>query len=72
MSLELLTMYREYNDKRFDEVRKDLQEIQEKLNEIHDFKVQMIANSRLVSMVVSAVCGLVTLIITTIVSIKFK
>lgn len=69
---ELLQMYREYNDKRFDELRADLQEISLKLETMNEFKVQMIASSRVVSMVISAICGLVTLIASTVISIKYK
>ena len=69
---ELLKMYREYNDKRFDEVRADLQEVNRKLDEIHDFKVTTIATSRTVSMIVSALCGLLTLITSAAITINFK
>lgn len=69
---ELLQMYREYNDKRFDELRDDLQEISLKLEGINEFKVRMVANSRLVSLIVSAICGFITLLVTTFVSIKYK
>lgn len=64
MQEELLKMYREYNDKRFDEVRADLQDIRLRMEEVNNFKVEMIASSRTVSMVVSAICGLMTLLAT--------
>ena len=67
----LLKMYQEYSDKKFDEIREDIQEIRQRMDEIHEFKVTSIATSRTVSMIVSAVCGLVTLLVTSFLTIKF-
>lgn len=59
-------------ERRFDEVREDLGGISKKLTDVQEFKVQMIINARWVSLVVSAVCGLVTMAVTTFVSVKYK
>lgn len=67
----LLKMYQEYSDRKFDEIREDIHEIRQKMDEIHEFKVTSIATSRTVSMIVSAVCGLVTLLVTSFLTIKF-
>ena len=68
---QLFKLYTEYNDKKFDEVRSDIHELRQKIEEIHEFKVTSIATSRTVSMIVSAVCGLVTLLVTSFLTIKF-
>lgn len=67
----LLKMYQEYSDKKFDEIREDIQEIRQRMDEIHEFKVKSIATSRTVSMIISAICGLVTLLVTSFLTIKF-
>lgn len=61
---ELLQMYREYSDKRFDTIDEELQEIRVVLQEIKEFKIQSINGAKVVSTIVSAVSGVVTLIIT--------
>lgn len=61
--MELLKHHIEETRDRFDEVRADLQDIRCKLEAIHEFKVSTIATSRTVSFIVSAISGIITLLI---------
>lgn len=67
----ILEYHIEETGKRFSDIKEDLHDIKERLEELRDFKIETIATSRLVSLLVSAVCGLITLTISTIVAIKF-
>lgn len=68
---DLFKLYTEYTDKRFDDIKEDLHDLGAKIDDLREFKVEMVATSRLVSFIISAVSGLITLIISTIVSIKY-
>ncbi|HLB41220.1 MAG TPA: hypothetical protein VJJ83_05495 [Candidatus Babeliales bacterium] len=61
-----------HSDKKFEELKIQIEALSEKVDELREFKVQMIATSRLVSLVVSAFSGLITLIVSTVITIKFK
>ena len=69
---ELLKMYREYNDKRFDEVRDDIKDIASRIEDLREFKIQQIAAARTVSMIISSVCGFITLIVSSLLTVKFS
>lgn len=47
---------------RFSELRDDIKNIEEKIDGLHDFKIETIVSARWVSLIVSAVCGLLTMI----------
>lgn len=67
----ILEYHIEETGKRFNDIKEDLRDIKTRLDELREFKIETIATSRLVSLLVSAVCGLITLTISTIVAIKF-
>ncbi len=54
---ELLQYFMGETNKRFDS-------IDEKLDDIHQFKVSLIAQSRLTALIVSGLCGFITLLAT--------
>ncbi len=49
---------------RFKELRSDFKIIEYKIDELHDFKIQTIMSAKMTSMIISAVCGFVTLVAT--------
>lgn len=59
-----------YTRERFAAIESRLEKIETKIDNFSEFKASMIVSTRFVSLVVSAVCGLVTLI-ATIVSERF-
>ena len=61
----------EETNKRLDCLKEDLQDIQLRIEALHEFKVQQIATSRTVSFIISGVCGLITLIVSAVISIKY-
>lgn len=61
----LLSYHIEQTGKKFDEVRDELKSLIEKVDALQEFKVSIIINARWVSLVVSAICGFVTLVATT-------
>lgn len=67
----ILEYHIDETSKRFTEVKEDLSELKLKMDELKGFKIEMLATSRLVSMIISATCGIITLTVSTIVSIKF-
>lgn len=68
---ELFKYYVEQTNKRFDDLKEDLRDIQMRIESLHEFKVEQIATSRTISLIISGVCGLITLIVSTLVSIKY-
>lgn len=56
-------------EKKFDALQSDIAEVNSKLQDLHQFKTTMIVNSRWVSIIVSAVCGAVTLGVSTAISL---
>ena len=46
------------------ETNRRLERIENKLEELHSFKIEMLATSRTVSFIVSAISGLITLVAT--------
>lgn len=66
-----LKFYREYNDRRFDEIRSDIRDLATRLEELNEFKISQIATSRTISVVISAICGLITLIVSSFLTVKF-
>lgn len=49
-----------------------LDKIEAKIDDLSTFKIQMLATARMTSLVVSAICGFITLLVTTWLSIKYK
>jgi hypothetical protein len=68
MDRELLEYFRDETNRRFEELRQDIKDlttkVDEKVNDLQQFKVSMIVSSRWISLIVSAVCGLITLLVT--------
>lgn len=61
---ELLKRHIEETDRRFECMSVQLDKISDRLEDIHTFKVEMIYTARMVSLIVSSLCGFVTLIAT--------
>lgn len=55
-------------EKRFEDIHKTLTNIDEKLSELKEFKIKLIVTSRFFSLIVSAICGVCTLIASTVVT----
>ena len=53
-------------NKQFDEIKGSLHEINDRLDEVQKFKIEMLMSSRWVSLIISAACGFVTLTVTAI------
>jgi hypothetical protein len=61
---ELLKYFIKETGEKFAEVKSDLSEINEKLGDLREFKIQMLASARTTSFIVSAICGFITLLAT--------
>lgn len=61
---ELLKHHIQDTRDRFNELKQELTALHEKLEDLRDFKISLIATSRTTSIIVSTVCGLITLIVT--------
>lgn len=59
---ELLKRHISETDRRFEEIQDHLEEISGKMDDLRDFKVKLIVTSRFFSIVVSAICGILTLL----------
>lgn len=68
----LLNHHIENTRDQFAELKEDLKTLTEKVNTLNEFKIGLIVSSRTTSLIVSAICGFLTLLITTFVSIKFR
>lgn len=55
-----------YNELHLQQVYERLTRIEEKLDSLQEFKVTSLATVRLASMVVSGVCGLITMIVSSV------
>ncbi len=62
----LLEYHMKHTDTRIAELRQDLNgqldEVHRKLDDLTKFKIEMVASARMTSLIVSAICGLVTLV----------
>lgn len=72
VSDQLLRHHIEETREKFQEIKEDLGEIRDKLECISAFKIEVATTSRNVSLIVSAFCGLITLLATVFVAIKTK
>lgn len=59
---ELLKRHIQETDKNFEDVYDSLVLITAKLDDLREFKTKLIVSSRFFSLVVSAVCGIITLL----------
>lgn len=59
----LLKYHIQSTEKRFDELNSNIKELSQKMDNVNEFKVKMIASSRTVSFIISAVCGAITLLV---------
>lgn len=64
--MDLLEHHIEETRRQLDDVKAELKNIRDRLDDLHRFKADLIASSRTVSLIVSAVCGFITLIATTV------
>jgi hypothetical protein len=64
---------RDETNRRFDEVREDIRAlaktVDERLTELQEFKISMVVSTRWISLIVSAFCGLITLLVTVAVTV---
>jgi hypothetical protein len=61
MSEELLKYHIQDTGKKFDDLNDSLKMINSRLDDVQAFKMEMIISARWVSLIVSALCGLVTM-----------
>lgn len=59
----LLKYHIQATEKKFDELHDSIKELSQKMDNVNEFKVKMIASSRTVSFIISAVCGAITLLV---------
>lgn len=71
MESQMLEYHIEETSRRFDEVKSDLKDIKEKIDDFKEFKIEMLTTSRMVSIIISGVCGIITMIVSVIISIKY-
>ena len=64
----LLQMHIQVTEKRFDEFKEQMDKLIVKIDELNDFKTSLIVSSRFFSLVISAVCGMITFIASTIIT----
>lgn len=62
MKNDLLDYFVEQTDKKIDALVGEVKEIKTSLQDLAQFKVQMMVSSRWVSLIISAICGLATFI----------
>jgi hypothetical protein len=48
-------------ENKIEDIRCDMKDIKESLSELKEFKIQMLASARMTSLLVSIVCGVITL-----------
>lgn len=58
---KLLERHMVETDRKFEELKDDMALLVAKIDDLRDFKIQLLASSRFFSLVVSAICGLFTL-----------
>jgi uncharacterized protein YlxW (UPF0749 family) len=64
---ELLKYHIRDTEKRFEELKDSVQSLEEKLDDVAKFKAEMLVSARWVSLIISAVCGAVTMVTTALV-----
>lgn len=69
---ELLQYFISDTNKKHDAMEQRLGRIEDKLDDIYKFKITTIVSARFVSLVVSSICGLITMIATMIFGHYFK
>lgn len=60
----LLKYHIENTDKRLSDLQVETREIRKRIDSLQEFKVSMIAGARLTSLLVSSLCGFITLLVT--------
>jgi hypothetical protein len=70
MDNELQKYFMKETNKKFEDLQKDISSIQAQLSDLRSFKVAMMVSSRWVSLIISAVCGLATLLTSAWISAK--
>lgn len=72
MTDKLLDYFMQETNRRFEELsislRNDIGEMKEILSDLTKFKVEMMVTARITSLVVSAACGLATMVVTLLVT----
>lgn len=72
MADELLRHHIEETREKFQEIKEDLSYVRDRLDGISAFKIEIATTSRNVSFIVSAICGLITLLATVFIAVKTK
>ena len=70
MKDELLTYFMDQTDKRFEMIQGDVKAISRNLEDLRSFKAEMLVSSRWVSLIISAVCGLATMLLSAYLSFR--
>jgi len=65
---ELLKRHIAETDRRFDEVIEVLKQLNGEVSNLRDFKTSMVVSSRGIALLVSSICGFLTMIATSLVS----
>lgn len=61
---QLLSYFIEETNRKFDALHGAVSGIETKLDDLTKFKIEMVATARLTALVTSALCGLITLLVT--------
>lgn len=64
MEQKLLDYHIKETNKSLDDIYEEISEIRKSISQFSEFKVSMIAQTRVISLVVSAACGLLTMVAT--------
>ena len=59
---EFREILREENNRRFDSIEKELIEMRKQMTKLNEFKIQVLSSSKVGSFLISAFCGIITLI----------
>lgn len=64
MDSNFVDYFAQETNKKFDELKGELSDIRDRVEQIAVFKVEAIVTARMVSLIVSAACGILTLVAT--------
>lgn len=68
MNNDLLQHHIRETTRQFNEIKDDLDCINTKIDNLHEFKLKLLVNTKWISLIVSAGCGFLTLVVTAIIN----
>lgn len=71
MEDQLQKYFMKETDRKIEELKGDIKLVNGKLDDLTKFKIEMIVSARMTSFVVSSVCGLLTLLVSTYLTHRF-